>query len=87
MTFTQTYSDLIEKLPTRAFLTPAEEDEEIEFELAKGVSANIKFKAMGELQNNGMCCAYLISSQELNTRSDFWYFNQGHCKCRNRSHS
>ncbi|MEW5296933.1 MAG: hypothetical protein WDW36_000179 [Sanguina aurantia] len=53
MTFTQTYSDLIEKLPTRAFLTPAEEDEEIEFEIAKGVSANIKFKAMGELQMNG----------------------------------
>lgn len=47
------YSDLIEKLPTRAFLTPLEEDEEVEFEIAKGVAANIKYKAVGELQPNG----------------------------------
>ena len=29
------YSDLIEKLPTRAFLVPLAEDEELEIELAK----------------------------------------------------
>ncbi|PNH09743.1 Pyruvate carboxylase 1, partial [Tetrabaena socialis] len=47
------YSDLIEKLPTRAFLTPLEEDDEVEFEIGKGVAANIKYKAVGELQPNG----------------------------------
>ncbi|KAG2437519.1 hypothetical protein HYH02_011162 [Chlamydomonas schloesseri] len=53
MTHVLKYSDLIEKLPTRAFLTPLEEDEEVEFEIAKGVAANIKYKAVGELQPNG----------------------------------
>ncbi|GLC41025.1 hypothetical protein PLESTB_000951200 [Pleodorina starrii] len=53
MTHMLQYSDLIEKLPTRAFLTPLEEDEEVEFEIAKGVAANIKYKAVGELQPNG----------------------------------
>ncbi|KAG2483618.1 hypothetical protein HYH03_017498 [Edaphochlamys debaryana] len=53
MTHVLKYSDLIEKLPTRAFLTPMEEDEEVEFEIAKGVGANIKYKAVGELQPNG----------------------------------
>ncbi|KAF5836615.1 carbamoyl-phosphate synthase L chain, ATP binding domain-containing protein [Dunaliella salina] len=47
------YGDLIEKLPTRAFLAPLEEDEEVEVEFAKGVCATIKYKAMGELQPNG----------------------------------
>jgi len=47
------YGDLIEKLPTRAFLAPLEEDEEVEVEFAKGVGATIKYKAMGELQPNG----------------------------------
>ena len=36
------YGELTERLPTRAFLTPLEEDEEIEIELAKGVKATIK---------------------------------------------
>lgn len=40
-------------LPCSAFLTPLEEDEEVEFEIAKGVAANIKYKAVGELQPNG----------------------------------
>lgn len=29
------YSELIEKLPTRAFLVPLKEDEEVEIELSK----------------------------------------------------
>lgn len=37
----------------RAFLTPMDEDEEVEFEIARGVAANIKYKAVGELQPNG----------------------------------
>ncbi len=53
MSFTLKYSDLIEKLPTRAFLAPMEEDEEVDFELARGVGVSIKFKAMGELQPSG----------------------------------
>eukprot|EP00878_Enallax_costatus_P025480 GHUV01027260.1.p1 GENE.GHUV01027260.1~~GHUV01027260.1.p1 ORF type:complete len:380 (+),score=161.84 GHUV01027260.1:249-1388(+) len=47
------YSDLIEKLPTRAFLVPLKEDEEVEIELSKGVSTHIKLKAAGELQDSG----------------------------------
>jgi pyruvate carboxylase len=33
--FVLRYSDLIEKLPTRAFLAPLKEDEEVEIELSK----------------------------------------------------
>lgn len=33
--FVLRYSDLIEKLPTRAFLAPMKEDEEVEIELSK----------------------------------------------------
>ena len=40
-------------LPTRAFLAPMDEDEEIEVELAKGNSVIIKYKALSELQPNG----------------------------------
>ena len=54
--FHSKYGDLIEKLPTRAFLAPLEEDEEVEVEFAKGVGATIKYKAMGELQPN---CGWL----------------------------
>ena len=53
MDFTLRYSNLVEKLPTRAFFAPLDEDEEVEVELAKGVAATIKYKAMGELQSNG----------------------------------
>ena len=53
MDFSRRYSQLVEKLPTRAFLAPLDEDEEIEVELARGVAASIKYKAMGELQLNG----------------------------------
>ncbi len=53
MDFSIRYSQLIEKLPTRAFLAPLEEDEEVEVELARGVVATIKYKAVGELQPNG----------------------------------
>lgn len=38
------YSNLIEKLPTRAFLVPLKEDEEVEIELSKvgvGVPADV----------------------------------------------
>lgn len=53
MTHVLRYSDLVEKLPTRAFLAPLEEDEEVEVEVSKGVAAVIKYKATGELQTNG----------------------------------
>ena len=53
MDFTLRYSNLVEKLPTRAFFAPLDEDEEVEVELAKGVAATIKYKAVGELQSNG----------------------------------
>lgn len=42
MDFTLRYSQLVEKLPTRAFFAPMDEDEEVEVELAKGVTAIIK---------------------------------------------
>ncbi|KAK9814506.1 hypothetical protein WJX72_007023 [[Myrmecia] bisecta] len=47
------YSKFTEKLPTRAFLVPLEEDEEVEVELAKGNTVSIKFKAVGEVQPDG----------------------------------
>lgn len=49
MDFTLRYSQLIEKLPTRAFFCPLDEDEEVEIELGKGVAANIKYKVRGGL--------------------------------------
>ncbi len=36
------YSELIEKLPTRAFLVPLDEDEELEIQLAKVGTAAAK---------------------------------------------
>ena len=44
-------------LPTRAFLVPLEEDEEIEVTLARGQAISIKYKAVSELQPNGKRCA------------------------------
>ena len=52
------YSKYTEAIPTRAFLTPLDEDEEVEVEISKGNITHIKYRAMGELQPNG-------------TRSDF----------------
>lgn len=51
------YSKYTEMVPTRSFLTPLDEDEEIEVELARGNAVSIKYKAMSELQPNGMRCA------------------------------
>jgi hypothetical protein len=51
--FVGKYGDLVTKLPTRAFLAPLKEDEEVEVQLSKGTSAVIRFKAVGELQING----------------------------------
>ncbi len=56
------YSRYTEVLPTRAFLVPLDEDEEIEVVLGKGQSVNVKYKACGELQPDGkrcVCCARL----------------------------
>ncbi|GBF90515.1 pyruvate carboxylase [Raphidocelis subcapitata] len=53
MSHVMRYSNLVEKLPTRAFLVPMAEDEEVEIELAAGVSTHIKLKAAGELQPSG----------------------------------
>lgn len=50
MDFGIKYSNLIEKLPTRAFLAPLDEDEEIEVELAKGVAATV-----GHIPSLGLC--------------------------------
>lgn len=52
--FEDKYSRLIEKLPTRAFLTPLKEDEELEVALFEGVIISVKYKAAGELQETGM---------------------------------
>lgn len=43
-------------LPTKAFLAPMDEDEEIEVELAKGNTVVIKYKALSELQPDGKRC-------------------------------
>ncbi|PSC70059.1 pyruvate carboxylase [Micractinium conductrix] len=51
--FVQRYSRHVEKLPTRAFLAPLDIDEEVDIELTKGNTVNIKLKAIGELQPNG----------------------------------
>ncbi|KIY92211.1 pyruvate carboxylase subunit A [Monoraphidium neglectum] len=53
MSHVMRYSNLVEKLPTRAFLVPLAEDEDVEIELAKGVGTHIKLKAAGELQPSG----------------------------------
>ena len=47
------HSEFTEKLPTRAFLVPLDEDEELTIELAKGNTITIKYKAISELQPNG----------------------------------
>lgn len=47
------HSSFTEKLPTRAFLVALEEDEEIEAVLSQGVTTNIKFKAISEIQPGG----------------------------------
>lgn len=51
------YSRFTAMLPTKAFLAPMDEDEEIEVELAKGNAVTIKYKALSELQPNGQRCA------------------------------
>lgn len=51
--WTLKYSGFTEVLPTRAFLVPLDEDEEIEVALGKGQSVSIKYKAVSELQPNG----------------------------------
>lgn len=52
--FVNDYSTYIEQLPTRAFFAPLDVDEDVEVELAKGNTVNIKYKAKGELQPNGI---------------------------------
>ena len=47
------YGEQLERLPTRTFLAPMSEDEEIEVKLARGSSLYVKYKAMGELQEGG----------------------------------
>ena len=48
------YSRFLEALPTRAFLVPLEEDEEVEVEVSRGNIFPIKFKAVSELQPSGI---------------------------------
>ena len=43
----------VTQLPTRAFLAPLREDEEIVIETAPGKAVTIQYKAKGELQQNG----------------------------------
>ena len=47
------YSKFTDAIPTRAFLVPLDEDEEVEVEISKGNIINIKYRAIGELQPNG----------------------------------
>jgi pyruvate carboxylase len=49
----QKYSSFTAMLPTKAFLAPMDEDEEIEVDLAKGNTVVLKYKALSELQPNG----------------------------------
>lgn len=44
------FGDKITNLPTRAFLAPLDEDEEISVQMAKASEVTIRFKAKGELQ-------------------------------------
>jgi len=53
-------SQFTEKLPTRAFLLPMEEDDELEVELSKGNTVTLKYKAISELQPNGTRCPPLF---------------------------
>lgn len=53
MALTQKYGNRLDRLPTRAFLAPLDEDEEIEIEIERGVTVVIKYKAVGEIQPNG----------------------------------
>ena len=53
----QKYSRFTAMLPTKAFLAPMDEDEEIEVGLAKGNTVVIKYKALSELQPTGNRCA------------------------------
>ena len=48
------YSPFTEALPTRAFLAPLDEDEEVEVELARGNTVSIKYKARSPLQADGV---------------------------------
>ena len=52
----QRYSRFTACLPTKAFLAPMDEDEEIEVELARGNTVVIKYKALSELQPSGKRC-------------------------------
>jgi pyruvate carboxylase len=45
--FVLKYSDLIEKLPTRAFLTPLAEDEELEIELGRVSNSTTEGRGAG----------------------------------------
>eukprot|EP00884_Botryococcus_braunii_P003586 jgi/Botrbrau1/13228/Bobra.0199s0001.1 len=45
------YSEFVEALPTRNFLTPMVEDEEIEVQISKGNTVTIKYKAKSELRD------------------------------------
>lgn len=47
------YSKFTDAIPTRAFLVPLDEDEDVEVEISKGNIIHIKYRAMGELQPNG----------------------------------
>ena len=49
-------SEFTEKLSTRAFLVPMDEDEELEVELSQGNTVTLKYKAISELQPNGTRC-------------------------------
>ena len=65
------YSKFTEALPTRAFLVPLDEDEEVEAEISKGNVTHIKYRAMGELQPNGTRSARLWLCLSLHARSWF----------------
>ena len=47
------YSKYTSALPTRAFLAPLAEDEEVEVELAPGNTVSIRYKATSQLQADG----------------------------------
>lgn len=47
MEWRQKFGSAVSKLPTKAFLAPLKEDEELELQISQGVVSTIKYKATG----------------------------------------
>ena len=77
------YSKFTDAIPTRAFLVPLDEDEEVEVEISKGNIIHIKYRAMGELQPNGTRSLPHLYSCFTRMLCSFWLIYTAH-PCVNR---